>query len=263
MTSFALKLIAIITMTIDHFAGIVGQGGLVKLLPGVPLSVIHTLDAVMHCIGRMAFPLFAFMIAEGCRKTKNEKRYVGRLALFAVISEPFFYFSAAYNREQGFSGLLESLIHLNFTNVFFTLTIAAGAVLLCRKLEQKRPETGGLLFVPVILAAGGIAQLVNTDYGMAGVVLIAALYFAAARPSQIFLVLLWSVCLYGFGTLMETAPSWQQIGYAWGLTAGAALSCLFIWLYNGERGKKAKWIFYVYYPAHLFLLTMASCCLMG
>lgn len=90
LTSFQLKIIAILAMTIDHAANIIGQ---VSLFSNMPTSISYIIITLMNSIGRMAFPLFAFMIAEGARKTHGLTQYIGRLALFAVLSEPFFYFS--------------------------------------------------------------------------------------------------------------------------------------------------------------------------
>ena len=84
MTSFALKIIAIVSMTLDHFAKIIGQGGLLQLYSD-PVSAMNSLDALrmtsfilhlMEVLGRMAFPLFAFMLAEGCAKTRSMPRYL-------------------------------------------------------------------------------------------------------------------------------------------------------------------------------------------
>lgn len=92
MTSFALKLVAIIAMTLDHVASFIGQHGLMNLF-SLDTHTSYVLMQWLHGIGRMAFPLFVFLLVEGTRKTRSMPRYIGRLALFALISEPFFYFA--------------------------------------------------------------------------------------------------------------------------------------------------------------------------
>ena len=85
MTSYRLKIIAVVAMTIDHAAKIIGQSGMMAIFPNMPLSTAYLIVNLMEAIGRMAFPLFAFMIAEGTFKTRSMPKYIGRLALFALI----------------------------------------------------------------------------------------------------------------------------------------------------------------------------------
>ena len=110
MSSFALKITAIVLMTLDHFATIVGQLGIIALIPGAGLDSAWALNLsygillALNGLGRAAFPLFAFMLAEGCARTRSMPRYIGRLALFALISEPVFYFTlggAVYGADPG------------------------------------------------------------------------------------------------------------------------------------------------------------------
>ncbi len=204
----------------------------------------------------MAFPLFAFMIVEGCHKTKNIKKYAGRLALFALISEPFFYFGNWYRISASFTELLRRIAHLQIGNVFFTLAISVFAIWCYQVLKAKYPKKSKLLFVTIVAVASIVAVMVDSDYNAFGVILIMALYAAQTKKSKIAVILLWSFCLYGIRTLVGTPLDWPQIQQALYLTMGAALSCVPIWFYNGERGKKAKWVFYMYYPAHLLVFTL-------
>lgn len=256
MTSFGIKILAIIAMTIDHFRVIIGQRGLLTLFPGASLSTTAAICGIMDVIGRMAFPLFAFMIAEGCRKTRDIKKYAGRLAIFAIISEVFFYFANNYRNSVTFKGFLSNLAGLHLENVFFTLTISVLAIYCYQVLKVKYPEKAKFLFLPIVVIAGLATCWIDSDYSIYGVVLVMALYAAQTKKSKIIVVLIWSVLVYGIGSMMGTAFQWIQIRDALELTAGACLSCLPIWFYNGKRGRKAKWVFYIYYPAHLFVLTV-------
>ena len=92
LTSYKIKLAAIIIMTLDHIGAILGQAGLSMMFPSLPSEIAGAIAAWLRVVGRMAFPLFAFFIVEGILHTRNVKRYLSRLFIFAVISEPFYYF---------------------------------------------------------------------------------------------------------------------------------------------------------------------------
>lgn len=256
MTSFFLKVVAIITMTMDHFSSVIGQTGLLKLFPGASISATADICKFMTSIGRMAFPLFAFMIAEGCHKTTDLKKYVGRLTVFALFSEPFFYFAHHYKEPEGFAGFWKHVMGLNLENVFFTLAISAAAIACYQFLKERNPQRARFFFLPILLLAGYIAEYLNTDYSMLGVLLILPLYAACTRKAQVFIVIVWSICVYGMGSFLATSFDSPQLQYALCLTAGALLSCPFIWFYNGQRGRKTKWLFYLYYPAHFLVLSL-------
>ena len=255
MTSFALKIIAIIAMTIDHFIFTVGQSGLIEFFH-MSNHASYIIIEIMSGIGRMAFPLFAFMIAEGCHKTGNIRKYAGRLAIFALISEPFFYFATHYKLSVTFKDFLVNLSEFHFENIFFTLAVSVIAIYVYQLLKAKLPDKAKYLFLPLMLVAAFIAQYFDMDYDMWGVILIMALYTCKSRKATVIVILLWSVCVYGIQGLVGTEFAWPQIQNVLSLTAGAALSCLPIWFYNGKRGRKSKWFFYIYYPAHLFLYTI-------
>lgn len=255
MSSFFMKLIAVMAMTIDHFARIVGQTGLMKLFPDLPLSTSYWIINAMKGIGRIAFPLFAFMIAEGVSKTRSTIKYIGRLALFAIISEPFFYYG--FNiQNASVGGFLDSLQKLNLTNVFFTLTLGAIAIWIYQLLEQKKSKKLLFLFVPVLLMILLIGGYIGCDYGIAGIILIVALYIAKTKSQKSIVILVWSIGLY---IISQGMGDWSQV---WTFPilncVCAALSSVLIWFYNGKRGKPVKWSFYIYYPAHILILACLS-----
>lgn len=268
MSSFALKIIAIVCMTLDHFDTIIGQGGLLRLYPD-PEAAHASMEALsltsgilfpMEVLGRAAFPLFAFMLAEGCAKTHSMPRYLGCLALFAVISEPFFYFAFGY--RPSFSGLLNEFALLNFTNVFFTLFLAALSIFIFQKLSGKYEAKGAVISLIAALALAFAAEYFGTDYGAMGVFLIVALYLTRGRRGiQCVVVALWAVTLYLGGYLLTFGSG--VVANSVHEALGACLACIPIALYNGKRGRAMKWTFYVYYPAHLLVLTLINRALMG
>lgn len=246
MSSFYLKIIAIIAMTIDHVENIIGQW---RLFPNMPSSLSYTIINIMDGIGRIAFPLFAFMITEGVQKTRSMPRYIGRLALFALISEPFFYFSH-WRNSPTIGGFFQGILDLNWGNVFFTLTLSAIAIYVYQLLERKQLKRAWLLFIPIGAVITFTGGYLGCDYGVVGILLIIFLFFAKTRKQKCLVIVLWSICVYGFG------QAYNPIRFVLVDCIFAALSSAFVWCYNGKRGKQLKWTFYIYYPVHLLVLTV-------
>jgi len=167
-----LKLIAVISMLIDHTAHV-----LVKVLPFMKISLFslggtnYTVYYVMRLIGRLAFPIFCFLIVEGFLHTRNVKKYCIRLAIFAAVSEIPFNFML--------SGKFYDLSH---QNVYFTLLIGVIALALYERLENHLYK---FLAIGFLLA---FTHLLHTDYGMNGVMLILVIYLLRSAPSVQMLV---------------------------------------------------------------------------
>jgi hypothetical protein len=220
-TGSTLKLIAIVTMFIDHFgAVVVGQGLLA--LPSVRTNSelyhqIYLFYRILRYIGRLAFPIFCFLLVEGFLHTRSKEKYLLRLGLFTLISEiPFdlaIYGDWYYPDKQ---------------NVFFTLFFGMLVMVLADRIKN---EWGQFL----IMAAGiSLGYFFQTDYGARGVFLICLLYLLRyARPLQCFggaMVMLYEL----------TAP----------------LAFLPVLFYNGKKGRlRFKYFFYWFYPVHLLLLA--------
>lgn len=202
-----LKWIAVLTMVIDHVGAI--------LFP----------DQIwMRVIGRVAFPVYAYCLAEGFRYTSDYRRYLGRLALFAILSEiPF---------DLAFYGVPFSFAH---QNVFFTLTL--GLILLW-VLERCREQL--LLCAGAFTVLCFLAQALHMDYGAGGLLMVFAFYLAQQGTSP------W----IGWGIFVFI----NLFGYAGGVQWAAILALLPIGLYSGKAGKKKQRFFYWIYPLHLLLL---------
>lgn len=224
LTGYNLKMIAIITMVIDHVGHTFGIDG-------------------FRIIGRIAFPLFAFMIAEGVRKTSNFEAYATRLFAFAVISEPFFDIWANIAYIDSFKSALLS-INFEYQNVFFTLVIGA---LMCKfyTILVSRNKYYGVLASIVAIFLGAIFK---ADYGAVGVLTILLFYTSDTKIGDVFVVVF-------FAAMMLFV-----YGYPIQLTLACLIPAIFIYMYNGERGKKLnkveKYAFYAFYPVHLFILTI-------
>lgn len=222
-----LKWMAIIIMFVDHIGAsllevfVLNYYG-VSPLAGYPIDNLYfwyEVDFILRRIGRLAFPIFCFLLVEGALHTRSPKKYLLRLAAFALVSEiPF---DLALHAEPFYWGA---------QNVFFTLL----AGLLVIQIFQRYPGEGwkGMLALAVL---GTAAELCGTDYGAVGVAVIVVMYllrdrfWAASILSLVLLVLLARIEIYSIPAFLALA------------------------LYNGKRGHQSKYFFYVFYPVHLLV----------
>lgn len=249
-------------MTLDHIREIISQPQFMSFFPGASFDDVGLLiltartRSAMGIIGRIAFPLFAFFIVEGTRKTRSMPRYIGRLFLFALISEPLYNFG--FGIDPTWEGLLKNLAKHRFTNVFFTLTLGALMIWVFGLIGKKLPKYKWFIDIPVLLAFMLAAGMISCDYSEFGVMLIGGLYLAKQKKFQMIVIVVWSFIIYilyqaSFGSC------WYALSLdSWLNMISASLSAVFVWLYNGERGPKFKWGFYIYYPAHIALLLFIS-----
>jgi hypothetical protein len=222
LTNNQLKIIAMVSMVLDH----------VGLLFFPDMQIFRIL-------GRIAFPIFAYMIAEGCRYTKNRAKYLGMIAAMGIVFQVV-YFVAMQSLYQG--------ILVTFSLAIITIYAIDGL------LHAKRKFWGR---VAAVLALGFVVAFVfvlpsflkdtdfDIDYGIWGILLPVIVYF---MPSHVWKVGCASLLLIARGLyytiIVPIALQW------WSL-----LAIPFLALYNGERGKtKMKYMFYIFYPLHLVIL---------
>lgn len=239
-----LKWIAIITMLIDHVGASLLYGHAVYpagWLGGTRYGWgegIWSRDFYMalRVIGRLAFPIFCFLLIEGLIHTRNRWKYFSRLALFALISEiPF---DLAFKRTWW---------NLNNQNVFFTLALGLGAAAAWDWLtEGKSPNCRPLRALAAILTAAAAAlaaMWLKSDYGALGVVLILVMYLLRDHP--------WARDLLAFAVLVMMV----LLEHSHWIEVFGALSFPLMHLYNNQRGRQNKYFFYLFYPVHLLLLS--------
>ncbi len=242
MSQSGLKLLALFAMLLDHAAKTVFRTGILSQWFGMETG--RMLRVAMIAAGRMAFPIFAWFAAEGCRKTSDPVKRLFRLLLFAVISEiPF---------QLNFYKTLSAGIH----NVNFTILLACAAIYLGAFLREKGvPDPwAGLLPGFAAVTAGWFA---HTNYNAWGVALILVLnYLPDHRERLIFLgawITVFQLIWHGWnGQTLSWLTSDGRLQLLYWLGAMAALALLAT--YNGERGRGSKWLYYVFYPSHLLLL---------
>ena len=205
----ALKILAMIFMTCDHVA--------VELLPDWDF---------LRIIGRLAMPIYAYMIAEGCRFTHDRKKYLLRLSSLALLCQVVYFFAVG--------SLYQCIL------VTFSLSVC-----LIWALETSPKSWGLLVFLASAFLCEGLPVLLKgtdfaVDYGIVGVCLPSLVYFGRTREEK----------LLGF-TVGLVLLALQYGGIQWfGLGAVSLLM-----LYSGERGKlPIGRLFYFYYPAHLVVI---------
>ncbi len=215
-----LKWIALITMLIDH----TGASILEKIPQYSTVDWVYQLDLVLRFIGRIAFPIYCFLLVEGFYKTRSRKKYAWNIFAFALISEiPF---------EVSFMGEL----NIGFHNVYWTLLLGMLLMMTLEEIKARKPERFGLLALLALAVFAGTAQLVYTDYAAIGVMLIFILY--QTRDNRMKQSVLGAVAM----CYEVTAP----------------ISFVLTYHYNGQRKARknpyVKYLFYAFYPIHLLVL---------
>ncbi len=225
MSGSLLKILACVAMVFDHIATFFPE-----LVPGIGTVLFSvggkgiSLGYIMNAIGRMAFPIFAFLITEGFVHTGNRRKYALNLLIFAVVS------------EMPFNLACSGTMLYPKQNVFFTLLL--GYLGLCALENCKK--NGSRYPLWFLLALFIISIFLRADYGSFGFALVIITYIL--RDNKILLGIVGSCIL----------PS-KLIG---------GVAYLPIYFYNGKRGFVkngfAKYFFYLFYPLHLIILYLIS-----
>lgn len=221
-----LKLIACISMLIDHFG--------VSIVRQLNTPWMIDLYYVCRIIGRFAFPIYCFLLVEGMRHTRNPGKYILRLAIGILLA------------ELPFDLLFEGGFTWDYQSVMVTLTLGAMMLLCMQKTDKKWLKI--LLAVPFAI----LARLAKCDYGSGGIVMIAV--FALFDRLAIQTVALWLVNR----ELLPTAAV-RIFGLVIRIQLLALLAQIPIGLYNGRKrshSKALQWGFYLFYPLHLLILWM-------
>lgn len=224
MTGFVLKIIAVITMILDH----------------VRYAVPVTECFITKYGGRLSFPIFAFLITEGLIHTKSRKKYFMRMLAFACISQiPFM--------------LFRTLILDKFMlNIMFTFLFAILGIVIV-EFFQDREELSNLYKFFIVVATLFTILLVGykipVDYGWFGILTVWLFYFIRDKKflrtvSYIILVIIYYISR--FIPHIELIDIWSVVC--------TALPGIIILFYNGREGKKLKYFFYLFYPIHMLII---------
>lgn len=232
LSSFTIKLIAIVAMTLDHMA----WGG---------VEFYSVWGQLLHIIGRLAIPIMSFFIVEGYFHTRNLKKYALRLLIFGIISAvPFYmFFGSMYSYR---------------TNIILDLLMALGAVAIADNKNFSKVEKciaiALLMLISAIIGGWPILPMVYAlvFYKFRGNFKKICIWFSFFTILLVAAVALFSYLNGRFG-FVNVQWDWYEKLYL----AGFLLALPIIGLYNGDKGgtKITSRFFYVYYPAHLLLFA--------
>ena len=232
-TSFSLHMMAMIFMLCDHLWG--------TIIPG---------NDWLTCIGRLTFPIYAFLIVEGYFHTKNLKKYIGRLLIFAILSE------IPFNLAMG-----SSLFFPIHQNVLWSFLISIGLIHWNEKVKERKLWKRILVGIITLCIAsiGGIITFV--DYYNAGILMVLVFYFFKDKKWWCYLgqlVCMWYINFEMLGGLSYEVNLFGQTHFI--ARQGFALLALIpIWLYRGKQGyhsKPLQYAYYAFYPVHLLILGL-------
>ncbi len=231
MSTFSLKILACITMLIDHItAAFVPVSSVIG--GGSDLSFYM----IGRLIGRIAFPIYCFLLVEGFYYTSSRRKYILRMFLFALISEiPF---------DMAFNGFPKERFqdYMSYQNVMFTLFLGLVLMYFYEDIKMRylaQPVIFNTLGVLLILGTSMTSVLLKSDYQYTGILFVLVFYLFRGKKAWIAAGLAAVIVL--FSNRFE-------------IFALAALVPIF--LYNKEPGRKVKYLFYAFYPVHLLILGM-------
>ena len=232
ITSFTLHILAMLCMLSDHLWG--------TIIPG---------NDWMTCVGRIAFPVFAFLIVEGYFHTSNLKKYVLRIMLFAILSE------IPFNLAMG-----SRLFYPLHQNVLWSFLISLGLIHWNEQAKQSGKLWKRLLIGLLSLFIGSIAGLITmVDYYHAGILMVLVFYFFRGKSWYHRISQLLCLAYINLEILGGLVYEFTIFGYDFTVPQqGFALLALIpIWLYRGEQGyynRYIRFLYYGFYPLHLLIL---------
>ncbi|MFL8968625.1 hypothetical protein HIF96_04430 [Helcococcus kunzii] len=289
MTVFVLKIIAMITMFIDHLASYL-------FLKNSTLISVDTFY-LMRSIGRMSLPIFAYFIVVGYSKTSNLKNYIGRIHLFAILSQiPFILATDVRNYYENTLFKQKAFLYNINALVFIIVIIASYYIFTCNKKWDKSLilVTLAYLITPMFLSQNGIVLLsaghlnIFYEFGISLILISLMEQIPFLKSHSIPLLILNLIFIisnyYYIGSLADyeyfsillilllrilkndkyaqilTIIIWGAIMYHASIlnVLFVILAAVLIYYYNGERGKSVKYLFYTFYPLHLLLFGLMA-----
>lgn len=196
-------------------------------------DAIYGKFSFLNLIGRISFPIFAFQSVQGYIYTKNFKKHMIKLFIFACVSQvPFMLFLSTFS---------DSFV----LNIFFTFFLGLLSLFIYDKCKNKLL---GFLFV---IFSSIIGELIHVDYGAFGILIIFTFYFFKDKKIPMAI----STIILCFAKYIPSIIQYPRL-YLHYLCCGlfTSLSLVFILLYNKKEGPKAKYFFYIFYPLHLLIL---------
>lgn len=240
----ALKLIASVTMLIDHIGAVLVYSLYLSARNAGDYGLSNQmaqLYELLRIIGRIAFPIYCFLLVEGFHYTRNVKKYITRLGIGMLLSEiPF---------DLALSGRID----WSDSSVMVTLLLGCLMMLAMKKLK-------GYWVIAPIPIFYLLAELLGTDYGGKGIALIAMLALTKGLPKE----KLWRTA--GFVILLWFGPEVQIGPLNVPMELFGLIGLIPMFLYNGRKLTRSKWVqwgFYLFYPVHLFILWLIEHLFLG
>lgn len=220
MSIFTIKLVAVITMLLDH----------------IRYAIPETNCIPFELLGRMSYPLFAFVLTEGYIHTSSKKEYIKRLIIFGLISQiPFMLFRSIIGKNEW-----------KMLNIMFTLLLGFLGMLSLDKIKNK------WISIPISVAMVVLAYFLKVDYGWYGVLFIYIFYLFKNKKPLILPATI-ALCAIYYAVRYKMA-FFNNIIYLQILFI--LFSLIFVYMYNGEKGRSMKKFFYWFYPLHLLILYL-------
>lgn len=285
MTASILKLIAIISMTIDHIGAYLFYSGSDIVSPqGINL---------MRSIGRMALPIFAYFLVVGYFKTRDIKKYISRMHIFAIISQIPFTLAFYYENYNIFNNI--SFIEYDFQSLLFIIPMIVfyHVLILDRKFDMSLVYVSlAWLITPINTALNGYFLLTGNELNIfyeLGLALILFEYFNLLKTrykNNIFMYIIIAISVilsyyyiggianYGYNAIALMIALyltkgtkfyqsfivflWGYYMYNWDMTnvLFVIITAVLLALYNGKKGANLKYIFYTFYPLHITMIAL-------
>ena len=225
-----LKLIAMITMLVDHTG-----------------KMFFAQYNLMRIVGRLAFPIYAYCIAVGCVYSKNRFRYLSRIVLMGLVSQPFYAVALAHTTQRMYAirfadnpvGAVFNFYVQSWASPNIMWTLALGLLMIWAIRDRQIPCA-----IALMLIVWRVQSSIN--YGWNGVALIVLFYLFIDRwwlslPAVLAFMVWWGM----------KGSSYHLFGLSFGIQMFAVLALPLIYIPTFSRLKINKWVFYLYYPAHL------------
>ena len=239
LDAYKLKWIAIIAMVLNHIV--------IAWWEIIPLGLAYP----FYLVGGLTFPIMAFFVVEGYKHTRNLKRYVARILVIGLIALPFHYLTLGLALGPNL-------------NIMFTIALSLGVLVMYDKINSR-----ALFWVLYILLIVPVS-LFFFEWSFPGVTMVLCFYIIKGEKKRriwspiiavlLNFVLVFALLIPGFEmpemTGLAADPNFALVSATF--IVGMLLASVLLLSYNGERGKKMKWLFYTFYPLHLAVLAVVA-----
>lgn len=255
LSSFTLKIVAIVGMTSNHIGSI--------FAPYLPFEA----ECVLLACGGITFPVMAFLLIEGYRHTSSIRRYAVRLLVFALVAQVPYRLFLASNLNVLFT-LLIGLIMLYVHDKGFPSAVAHGVERFAPRFARKHlleQGDGDRRITFYLVLAIGLIVSIFCDWGVLGPLMILMGYLMPTRARRITYPIILAALSIGLpqANILMTEGSLSAIPYLLYAAIGCPAAIPLLFAYRGRRGLPMKYFFYAYYPLHILIIGIVKVALFG